>query len=460
MKKQYNILFIMADQFRTATMTGLGDGIETPNIDRIRAMSVFYPQATCPAPLCTPSRASLATGKMPHNCGVIAHDSNLPLDQPTYYQRLVKAGYRVSVVGKTDLHKKTRFIRRKGDLPVIHHIGFTDPRETEGKMNSARILRQDSEGKASHLGPYQYHLLHKDPALLQKLNDTYVAYMQKKRPVYDAWETHLEADDFLDNFIGRECCRFLEEDDGEAPWHLLASFAGPHNPWDPPREDFEQVRDLAVSLPPSDDLTGKPEWVKRRAAIQSKGLTDALLQNTKRHYAASVAVIDRWIGQMLDILEARGQLDSTVIIFTADHGEQMGEHGLFEKNVMYEGALKIPLLIHLPGMNSPSESGQLASLMDLGPTLMDLAGASYDPTDLDAVSLLPDLQGDHAPVREVVQSELISTIMLYDGRYKWIRSYNDSSELYDLQEDPDELHNCIDAHPEVIKRLQKFTFRH
>ena len=460
MNKQPNILFIMADQFRTATMTGLGDGITTPNIDRIRAMSVFYPQAACTAPLCTPSRASLATGKMPHNCGVIAHDSNLPLDEATYYQALVKAGYRVSVVGKTDLHKKTRFIGKKGDLPVIHHIGFSDPHETEGKMNCARILRRDEAGNAEPLGPYQHHLLQKDPALLQKLNDRYVAYMQKKNcKVYDAWETHLEDADFLDAFIGRESCRFLEEIDDEAPWHLLASFAGPHNPWDPPAAEYEKTKDLDLSLPPEDDLTGKPGWIQRRAKIQSDGLTREKLLDTKRHYAASVAVIDDWIGKMLDILERRGLMDDTVIIFTADHGELMGEHNLFEKTAMYEGALRVPLLVHLPGMTGAGESDQLATLMDMAPTCMDLAEAHYDPRDLDAVSLLPDLLGDHSPIREVQQSELLNTNMLYDGRWKWIRSFNDTSELYDLEADPDELHNCIAEHPEVVARLQKFTFR-
>lgn len=450
----------MADQFRTATMTGMGDGINTPNIDRIRAMSVFYPRAACTAPLCTPSRASLATGKMPHKCGVLAHDENLPLDEDTYYQALVKAGYRVSVVGKTDLHKKTRFIGKKGDLPVIHHIGFSDPHETEGKMNCARILYRDAEGNPSPLGPYQYHLLQKDPDLLQSLNDCYVAYMQKKIKVYDAWESTLEAEDFLDNFIGRETCRFLEEIDNEAPWHLFASFAGPHNPWDPPASEFEKVKDLDLPLPPEDDLTDKPSWIQHRAKIQSDGLTQEKLLDTKRHYAAAVAVIDRWIGEMLDILTRRGLMEDTVIVFTADHGELMGEHRLFEKTTMYEGALRIPLLIHMPGMTEPHESDQLATLMDMAPTCMDLAGAPYDPGDLDAVSLLPDLQGNHSPIREVQQSELLNTNMLFDGRYKWIRSFNDSSELYDLEEDPNELHNCITQHPEIIARLQKYTFRH
>lgn len=460
MNSQPNILFIMADQFRTATLTDLGDGIETPNIDRIRAISTFFPLAACTAPLCTPSRASLATGKLPHNCGVITHDSNLPLDEKTYYQQLTRVGYRVAVVGKTDLHKKTRFIGRKGDLPVIHHIGFTDPCETEGKINCARILRTAEDGSPLPLGPYQDHLLQKDPSKLQQLNDLYTHYMRGGMPVYSAWETALDSEDFIDNFIGRESCRMLEQLDDEAPWHLLASFAGPHNPWDPPAEEYAKTHEKEYPLPPKDDLNGKPEWIKRRAAKQGNGLTQEALLNTKRHYAASVAVVDHWVGEMLDILERRGQLDNTVIVFTADHGEQMGEHDLFEKTVMYEGSLRIPLMIHLPGQKDAAESSQLATLMDLAPTLMDLADATYDPKTLDARSLVPALQGDSKPVHDVQISELNNTIMLCDGRYKWIRSYNDSPELYDLQDDPEELHNCIAEHPEVIQRLQKYTFLH
>lgn len=460
-QKQPNILFIMADQFRTATMTGLGDGIETPNIDRIRRMSVFFPMAACNSPLCTPSRASLATGKLPHHCGVIAHDANLPLDQKTYYQALRKAGYRVSVVGKTDLHKETRFIGRKGDLPVIYQIGFTDPHETEGKMNCARILRTTADGEPSPLGPYQARLLDKNPDLLKRLNAAYMSYMKggKEKQVYKSWESELPDEDFLDNFIGSESCAFLKKVDDEAPWHLLASFAGPHNPWDPPASEFEKTKDVNYPLPPQDDLAGKPEWIKRRAAVQSRGLTREDLLDTKRHYAASVAVIDRWVGEMLDILEHRNLMDNTVIIFTADHGEMMGDHNLFEKTVMYEGALRIPMLVHLPGMGQARESKALVTLMDLAPTLMDLAGASYDPNDLDAKSFLRALEGAEQSPHEVQQSELMNTIMLFDGRYKWIRSFNDSSELYDLQEDPNELRNCIVEHPEVIQRLQKYTFR-
>lgn len=104
MKSRPNILLIMADQFRKASLTGQGDGIETPNLDRLLAQGTLFPNAACTSPLCVPSRASLATGKYPHRCGVVTADDNLPRDQVTYYQLLRKAGYRVGLVGKTDLH--------------------------------------------------------------------------------------------------------------------------------------------------------------------------------------------------------------------------------------------------------------------------------------------------------------------------------------------------------------------
>ncbi len=458
MLKQPNILFIMADQFRLASLTEMGDGIETPNIDRIRKKGIFFKEAACTSPLCTPSRASLATGKYPHNCGVTVHDANLPLDEKTYYQMLTKAGYRVAVVGKTDLHKKTRFIGEKGDLPIIHHIGFTDPCEMEGKMNCARLLF-DENGNQKALGPYQKHLLEKDPELLEKLHKTYTDYMQRKVPLYHSWETFIEKEDFLDSVIGEEACQFLEKINGDSPWHLFASFAGPHNPWDPPFSEYEKVKDKKYSLPKKDDLTGKPEWVKKRAAEQSKGLTDEILLDTKRHYAAAVRLIDSYVGKMLDILERRGLLDNTVVIFTADHGELMGEHGLFEKRAMYEGALRIPMIIHMPGMMESEESDALVTLMDLAPTLLEIGDAYYNPKDMDAVSILPILRGESKELRPLQQSELINTMMLYDGRFKWIRSFNDDDELYDLKNDPDELYNCIKEYPEIIAEFRKYTFR-
>lgn len=454
--KRPNVLFIMADQFRTRSMTGLGDGIVTANIDRIREKSIWFPQAACTAPLCTPSRASLATGKMPTHCGVLEHSTDLPIDQTTYYQLLRRSGYRVVVSGKSDLHKKVRYLGRR-PLPIIYHLGFTESRETEGKMNSA-LFNQKEDGSVQPWGPYQQYLESVAPGNLEKLHADYIDRMRNK-PVYYAAPSVLPADQFLDTFIGRDACDFLETIDDDAPWHFFVSFAGPHNPWDPPKEELDKLGNKVYPKTPHDTLEGKPEWVKRRAA-RAKDMTDDDLNNTKLHYDGAIQVIDYWVGQMLDVLERRNLLDNTIIIFAADHGEMMGEHGLFAKTTMYEGALRIPLLIHLPGMDKAAVCDAPAMLMDLAPTILELTGTSYDATAMDACSLVPLLKGEDVSLRVAQISELRNMMMVFDGRYKWIRNWNDSDELYDLEQDPDEMHNIIKDHPDIIKRLTTYTFTH
>ena len=459
-EKRLNILMIMADQFRLTTLDGMGDKIPTPNIKRIMDKGLVFTQSCCACPLCTPSRAALATGKYPSRCGVPVHDVVLPPEQATYYQALRRAGYRVGMAGKSDLHKADQYCG-KGDMPSMYHYGFTDPFETEGKMNSAWFKRGE-DGAIRPNGPYQHYLVERDPARLEALNADYKSYMREKRRFY-AEPSVLPDEDFLDNFIGRAACDWLERVEDDVPWHYFVSFAGPHNPWDPPRENYEHFKDARLPPPIADDFTGKPAWVKQRAAQETGGMTAQQALNVRRCYAASVEVVDQWVGRLLDILERRGLKDNTVVIFCADHGEMLGDHGLLEKKVMYEASVRVPLVISAPWMTSRTDSDALAQLMDLAPTCLDLAGASWDEREMDARSLLPLLRGENgeeAQPHEVQISELLNSLMIYDGRYKWIRNWNDTDELYDLRSDPQELHNIFDERPEIIQRLRAYTFRH
>ena len=459
-EKRLNILMIMAEQFRLTTLDGMGDKIPTPNIKRIMDKGLVFTQSCCACPLCTPSRAALATGKYPSRCGVPVHDAVLPPEQATYYQALRRAGYRVGMAGKSDLHKADQYCG-KGDMPSMYHYGFTDPFETEGKMNSAWFKRGE-DGAIRPNGPYQHYLVERDPARLEALNADYKSYMREKRRFY-AEPSVLPDEDFLDNFIGRAACDWLERVEDDVPWHYFVSFAGPHNPWDPPRENYEHFKDARLPPPIADDFTGKPAWVKQRAAQETGGMTAQQALNVRRCYAASVEVVDQWVGRLLDILERRGLKDNTVVIFCADHGEMLGDHGLLEKKVMYEASVRVPLVISAPWMTSRTDSDALAQLMDLAPTCLDLAGASWDEREMDARSLLPLLRGENgeeAQPHEVQISELLNSLMIYDGRYKWIRNWNDTDELYDLRSDPQELHNIFDERPEIIQRLRAYTFRH
>ena len=199
--KRPNILMIMADQIRLKTLQGMGDEIPTPNLNRLMDKSLVFTQAVCSCPLCTPSRASLATGKYPGRCGVPIHDAVLSYEETTYYQLLRKSGYRVGMAGKSDLHKKDKHCGIHGDTPQMYHYGFTDPFETEGKMNSA-WFSVDSNGKKQLAGPYQHYLETHAPGGLEALNADYKQYMRKD-PRYRATPSVLEGEHFLDHFIGR-----------------------------------------------------------------------------------------------------------------------------------------------------------------------------------------------------------------------------------------------------------------
>lgn len=456
MDKRYNILMIMADQFRNTTLDGMGDEIATPNLRRLMENSTVFDRACCSCPLCTPSRASLATGKYPHRCGVPVHDAYLPLDMPTYYQALRRSGYRVGVAGKTDLHKVDRYCGPMGNLPSMYHYGFTDPFEVEGKMNCAREYFNE-DGSRRIMGPYQKYLVEK--GLLKDLQQDYRARL-RVLPKYYAKESVLPNEDFQDHFIGRAACDWLEKVDSDVPWHYFVSFAGPHDPWDPPKEHYDRFKDQVFPEAIPFDPEGKPEWIRRRAEKTTAGMTPEDVQNARRHYAGSVSVIDDWVGRLLDILERRGLAENTVVIFCADHGEQLLDHGIVDKKVMYEGALRIPLVIHMPGQKGRTDSQALVQLMDLAPTCMEIAGLPYDKEDMDARSLLPMLRGDETPVHEVQISELTNCMAICDEQYKWIRNWNDTDELYDLQEDPKELHNLFSPDSPIIARLKKYTFMH
>lgn len=456
MKNRWNILMIMADQFRNTTLEGMGDRIPTPNLKRLMDRSTVFERACCACPLCTPSRASLATGKYPHRCGVPVHDAYLPLDMPTYYQALRRSGYRVGVAGKTDLHKIDRYCGLQGNLPSMYHYGFTDPFEVEGKMNCAREYF-NSDGSRQIVGPYQNYLVEKGH--LQDLQADYRARL-RHLPKYYASPSVLPDEEFQDHFIGAAASRWLESVESDVPWHYFVSFAGPHDPWDPPKKHIDRFRDQtfpeAIPFCPK----GKPEWIRKRAEATTRGITPADVQNVRRHYAGSVSVIDDWVGKFLDILDQRGLAENTVVIFCADHGEQLLDHGIVDKKVMYEGALRIPLVVHLPGQTQRIHSRALVQLMDLAPTCMEIAGLPYDREDMDARSLLPMLRGDDTPVHDVQISELTNCMAIFDGRYKWIRNWNDIDELYDLQEDPKELHNLYSPEHPAVQQLKAYTFLH
>ena len=454
MAQRPNILLIMTDQHRADWIGASGTGfVDTPHIDALARRGVRFARAGCSSPVCAPSRAALASGLLPHRLGVLHNKINFPPDCPTYFQALRKSGYRVGVVGKTDLHKADHDYG-DGDLPLMYHFGFTDPHETEGKGNAARPrLEQYSEDSFALAGPYQQYL--REHGLL----DRYLADMQSRKrfPTWHTAPSCLPAEHFHDSYIGRSACELLERMPADRPWHLFVSFVGPHHPWDAPAAYVQRYADKAY--PPSirDAMpeAGKPAWIRQRAAKQSFGLTTAAEMEVKRYYAAAIALIDDWVGAMTTILERRGLDENTVVIFCSDHGEMLGDHGLLLKTLMYEGALRIPLIIADPRRPEAGVSEALVELFDLHPTILDLAGVDYAPAKLDSRSLQPLLTGEAHEIKPFQVSLLDNCRMICDERYKLIASYNDRAELYNLSDDAEELHNRMEAEPEIAAALMK-----
>jgi len=425
-----NILLVMSDQHRADWLGCSGaNWVRTPNIDELARRGVYFRMASCDSPVCAPSRSALASGLKCSTVGVLSNSDLYPIDVPTYYQALRAAGYRVGCVGKTDLHKRDHWEGIRGDRPIMYHLGFTDPMETEGKQSAGRYAMQG-------VCPYTHYLIQN--GLAKIFHDD----CESRRPIWSSGDSVLPLHAYHDDFIGRNACRFLERVSDETPWHYFVSFVGPHNPWDAPREYSSRYRpgDMPTRRTIQDEMEDKPQVYRARRNEHSRDLTAERLASAMVHYSGMVSLIDDYMGRFVDILKMRGLYDDTVIIYTSDHGEMMGDHGMFAKSTYFEQALRIPLLIAGPGIKHRGPIDALVQLSDLAPTILDLAGLGC-PGDLESQSLLPILQGDADAARECQVSELADSRMLFDGRYKFAEHDGDQDELYDLEEDPHELRN-------------------
>jgi choline-sulfatase len=443
-----NILFVMADQHRFDWLGCAGmDQVATPNLDRLAASGVRFAQATCNSPLCAPARAALATGVRPERCHVLDNGYNLDPDAWTVYRHLRRYGYRTALFGKLDLHKPQNYNGVRGDLPITYQLGFTHPFEAEGKQHGAgevRVQREDGSIERLLLGPYQQHLAAK--GLLNAFTEDY-RYRATVHEHY-AEPSVLPCEDFEDAWIGDTACDYLRDLPQDAPWFTFVSFVGPHNPWDAPREYLDKYADVEMPAPIADVQAGKPDWVQDKQESMSRGTTPQTAQKMRQNYSGMVTLIDDYVGEMLEIIEARGELADTLVIYTSDHGEMLGDMGLVHKSVHYESALRVPMILSGHGVPAAGESDALVELFDLTPTLLELVGLPV-PTGLDARSLVPLMQGETKQVHDLQITQLPPITSVRGERYKAISNPNDQPELYDLQEDPCELENIYDAHPDI-----------
>jgi len=428
-----NILFFLPDQHRPDWLGANPDlPLRTPNIDRLCERGVRFTNAFTPSPLCAPARACLASGLDYDNCRVPSNRENYPLDLPTYYQRLRDAGYRVAGVGKFDLHKDLASGAANLDWGLdgsrlLKDWGFTEGIDNEGKIDGSSSYRQAGRPK----GPYLNYLKS------MGLADAYSTEHADSKKHKGAYVTALPEEAYCDNWLSENGLRFLKGFPKESPWHLVINFTGPHGPFDVTRRMHDAWKDVSFPPPVGNDQERFSEEDHRRR---------------RRHYAAMIENIDRQVGRFLDLVEQRGELENTLIVYSSDHGEMLGDHSRWGKGTFYTPASGIPLVVAGPGVVKGEVSEALVSLHDLTSTFLDYSGAPPLP-DMDSKSLRGVLAGKAKTHREFVASALGNWRMVLDGRHKLVTRREEAPLLFDIDSDPMENHDIADASPDIVARL-------
>ncbi|MQA02189.1 MAG: sulfatase-like hydrolase/transferase [Streptosporangiales bacterium] len=441
-----NILLICTDQQRFDALGCYGNPhIATPNIDRLAAGGVLFENCYVQSPVCAPSRASLMTGKYVHSHGLWANGVDIEPHHELFTRKLADAGYDCGLVGKFHLGACQR--------------GRMEPRLDDG-FRVYRWAHDPYPGSSEN----QYHrwLKSRRPDLYAEASDP------DSSVTFDAMPTEAH----YSRWIADETIDFLRSArDTSKPFCFVTNFFDPHHDFEAPKEYVDRY--LHAPLPPVNtedgELTGKPA-ILRAASEKSygghaKGYTEYTaeeLRYARAAYYGMVTLIDDEVGRILGALEKEGLADDTLVVFTSDHGEMLGDHQLMLKGpMMYECAVRVPLVLSWPGKLPRGERrAELVQWVDLPSTLLDAAGVAPLTGD-QGRSLLPLARGDDMTWRDWALCEYrnsghaydppVHVTMLRHDRWKLVVHHGEpatarerTGELYDLVADPAELVNRWD----------------
>ncbi len=426
-----NLLFLMTDQMQGCVLAP--DHIcQTPNFDRLQARGVRFTHAYTPNAICSPARASLMTGLLPHNHNVwtvthtVRNDRAVMRSSPHWAEYLDAAGYRTGYFGKWH-------VERSHDLA---RYGWQEAL-TEGHREVQ--ASQESIRQQVDQGHWQ----------LEGYLDTIPGYSASR--FYGV--TEVEPAGRGHGLHVRHASRFLDSAlQQDIPWACFVSVLEPHDPFVCGEEAFTRYDVNHMPLPASlqDDFTGRPE-IYRRAQRPWHNWSTRQHQEATACYYASISEIDQLFGQLLDRIEAAGQLDSTLVVLTSDHGELLGAHGLYCKNyTAAEEIYRVPMVLAGPGIQEEAASNVRVGLHDLYPTLLDLLDLEHDPIPdsrsfadiLDrGASTTADPRLGYAEY-EGTRFQLTQRIV-WDDPWKFVFNGFAQDELYHLEQDPYEMQNLI-----------------
>jgi choline-sulfatase len=413
----------MSDEHR-ADVAGYegNEVVRTPTLDQLARTGVVFRNAYTPSPICIPGRQSMMCGKLPRHCGCERFGEDLPPFSMTFARRLAEAGYATVCAGKlhhTGPDQMQGWTRRlSGDMscrPAAKPAGWEASPETAGipgKWSDTKELLRAGASDGPHLR----------------------ADLRATREAEAYLESH-----FIDPFYDRP---------SRQPLLLKLSLNQPHYPYFTSEELFRYY--LPRVRPFLDQpLFDHPFLSTRQVSIGGE-LTERDLQRATAAYYGMVETADQRYGEMLESLQAIGQnLDDWIIIYTSDHGEMLGEHGVWEKQKFFEGSVRVPLIIRWPQRFQPRVVNENVNLCDLFATLCELAGTET-PAGLDSRSLVPLMQGHAASWDDETVSQFGGTnLMIKRGslKYQWYATPACAANrevLFDLERDPAELRNWVD----------------
>ena len=428
---QPNILMFLPDAMQGAVVES-GHDCMTPNIDRIAARGVRFTRAHTMLPTCSPARASLMTGLLPHNHGVLQVEHCVDDDQcvlrtqhPHWAQRLSDAGYATGYFGKWHLERTNE----------LNQFGW----QVNG-CSKAAAFRKLGVGISTTEELIQPHNLVRYEQGPEGYNDILhygVTDVPTDRRTFAA--TTRDAQQFIADRI-----------DGDAPWACVVSFPEPNAPLIAGRETFEQYDVDAIRLPANlhDPLDNSPGLYRRYKRVMGD-MTDRQWRELRAVFYALTTELDAQLGKLIDQLEAAGKLDNTIVIVLSDHGRYVGGHGFDAHNFGgFEEAYHVPLVMSGPGVAVSAESNALVSIADLCPTIIELCGGAPIPS-IDSRSfaqVLRDPRGTSASFDTCYAENhgtrlLLTQRVLWHGDWKFVFNGFDEDELYNLADDPHELCN-------------------
>jgi arylsulfatase len=438
-----NLLFITTDQQRQDSLRCYGlPFMQTPNMDRLASEGMVFDQCYVPAPLCVPCRASMMSGYYPSAVGTLGNETWLDPEVPTWAERIGKEGYRTAGIGK--MHFAPWDILNGFD----ERITCEDKRHSYIPDDHAKFLQQQGLAKPH---PTEF------PNYFETNGAPTYPYSKALHP---------------DTYIGDQAAEWLDRN-GDSPFAAWVSFVGPHDPYDPPAELEDLYKDAPIPdpIPVPEHLEDKTAIQLQRASklastnsmfrIDVSQTTPEQFRKWRANYYANISLIDEGIGKILDVLEHKGILEQTTIIFTSDHGDALGDHGMVWKGYFYESMVKVPLIVRGPGVPAGSRNDSLVSTVDLIPYFYETCEVKA-PSDLQGKSIKPLVEGTVDKRNSYVFSELNQQSMVRDERYKYSFYAGGGKELYDLREDPQEMINLAgnELYKDVISALHEALIRH